>query len=167
MKRSHDILNAPAAASIVDDPLSKATDALRSLCREAGIDASHGIDHALTVLGHLDAAVAAATETLPPSRVLAMRFAALLHDADDKKYWKTADYANATSIMAKAGASPAVIDDAVRMIALVSCSANGNSCPADAAANPELLWPRWADRLEAVGEVRLPCAGLSQHPDAD
>ena len=36
---------------------------------------------------------------------------------------------------------------------MVSCSANGNSCPPEAAEHPELLWPRWADRLEAVGEV--------------
>ena len=142
-----------AAAPAVGNTLTLATDGLRALCDSAGIDASHGIDHALTVLGHLEAAVAVAPETLPASRVLAMRLAALLHDADDKKYWKTANYANAAAIMAKAGAAPAVIDDAVRMISLVSCSANGNSCPADAAAHPELLWPRWADRLEAVGEV--------------
>ena len=55
--------------------------------------------------------------------------------------------------MADAGAAPAVVADALRMISLVSCSANGNSLPADAVARPELLWPRWSDRLEATGEV--------------
>ena len=29
-------------------------------------------------------------------------------------------------------------------------SANGNSVPAEALNNPEILWPRWADRLEAA-----------------
>eukprot|EP00967_Tisochrysis_lutea_P124630 scaffold208515_cov30-Tisochrysis_lutea.AAC.2 len=40
-----------------------------------------------------------------------------------------------------------------QMIQLVSCSRNGNSAPPEAIAAPELLWPRWADRLEATGEV--------------
>ena len=51
------------------------------------------------------------------------------------------------------GAAPAVVDDVARMIHWVSCSANGNACPEPAAESPELLWPRWADRLEAAGEV--------------
>ena len=39
------------------------------------------------------------------------------------------------------------------MISLVSCSSNGNAAPPEARTSPELLWPRWADRLEASGEV--------------
>ncbi|CAK0809368.1 unnamed protein product [Prorocentrum cordatum] len=46
-----------------------------------------------------------------------------------------------------------VAEDVLRMIGLVSCSANGNSAPPEASAEPELLWPRWADRLEATGEI--------------
>lgn len=34
-------------------------------------------------------------------------------------------------------------------------SANGNSIPEDALHEPELLWPRWADRLEATGEIGI------------
>eukprot|EP00966_Prymnesium_polylepis_P130538 3019628-Prymnesium_polylepis.1 len=58
--------------------------------------------------------------------------------------------------MEEAGAAAcgaAVIPDALEMISLVSCSANGNSCPPRAAERPELLWPRWADRLEAAGAI--------------
>ena len=39
------------------------------------------------------------------------------------------------------------------MISLVSCSSNGNAAPPEARTSPELLWPRWADRLEASGEI--------------
>ena len=46
-----------------------------------------------------------------------------------------------------------IVADALKMIDLVSCSANGNSCPEACTAEPELLWPRWADRLEAAGEI--------------
>ena len=38
------------------------------------------------------------------------------------------------------------------MMSLVSCSANGN-VPARRAPRAELLWPRWADRLEATGAI--------------
>lgn len=55
--------------------------------------------------------------------------------------------------MCDAGAGTHVIDEAVQCIGWVSCSANGNSCPPECVRAPELLWPRWADRLEAVGEV--------------
>lgn len=34
-------------------------------------------------------------------------------------------------------------------------SKNGNSVPDDAVREPELLWPRWADRLEATGEIGI------------
>ena len=80
--------------------------------------------------------------------------------------------------MSHSGAAPAVVEDALRMISLVSCSSNGNAAPPEARTpaelfwprqtrsfimhsllmlsmnqqartSPELLWPRWADRLEA------------------
>ena len=55
--------------------------------------------------------------------------------------------------MTAAGAQEKIIDDVVRMIDWVSCSKNGNACPEAARTQPELLWPRWADRLEAAGEI--------------
>lgn len=139
-----------------DDALvvERAADLLDQHCRRAGIDDSHGLLHAAAVLGHADQALKVAT-TLPAARAAAVRLAALLHDADDKKYFpRTATtYENARRIMAEAGAPQAVIDDAVLMIGHVSCSANGNAVPPEAVDSPELLWPRWADRLEATGEI--------------
>jgi uncharacterized protein len=127
---------------------------LVTLCNEAAIPESHGCTHAENVLAHADGALACAD--LPPTRALAVRLAALLHDADDRKYFPDSSaYPNARRIMADAGAEAGVIEEAVKMIGWVSCSANGNSCPEEANQEPEWLWPRWADRLEAVGSVGI------------
>jgi hypothetical protein len=92
---------------------------------------------------------------VPPHRALALRLAALLHDADYRKYFASdpaaPPLANAAAIMAECAVPPAVAAVALRSIGWVSCSANCNSVPDECAAAPELLWPRWADRLEAVG----------------
>lgn len=39
------------------------------------------------------------------------------------------------------------------MISFVSASDNGNAVPKEAKSNPELLWPRHCDRLEAIGVI--------------
>ena len=138
------------------DVVGAAASHLEALFASHAVDASHGILHARAVLAHADAALAAAARPLPAERALAVRLAALLHDADDKKYFgkaSAASLANARRILGAVGAAPAVVDDVARMIHWVSCSANGNACPEPAAESPELLWPRWADRLEAAGEV--------------
>lgn len=129
---------------------------LEALCAEAGIPASHGFEHASRVLLHAERALAAAAPAIPAPRALAVRLAALLHDADDRKYFPDCPkntYPNARRMMEEVGASEEVVGDAVEMISYVSCSANGNSVPSRAEKEPEWLWPRWADRLEAAGEV--------------
>ena len=138
------------------DVVGAAASHLEALFASHAVDASHGILHARAVLAHADAALAAAARPLPAERALAVRLAALLHDADDKKYFgkaSAASLANARRILGAVGAAPAVVDDVARMIHWVSCSANGNACPEPAAESPELLWPRWADRLEATGAI--------------
>jgi len=137
-----------------DPVVREAVTLLRELLDSAHVDESHGISHVLAVLGHLDRAVASAAKPIGVARVQALRLAALLHDADDKKYFdssKTCE--NAARILRDAGADPNVAAEALRCIGWVSCSSNGNSFPAECEEAPELLWPRWADRLEAVGEV--------------
>ena len=39
------------------------------------------------------------------------------------------------------------------MISYVSASDNGNSVPKRAQKNPEFLWTRYSDRLEAIGTI--------------
>eukprot|EP00434_Breviolum_minutum_P031330 symbB.v1.2.027703.t1/scaffold2863.1/size68590/6 len=160
----------------VDPVIAASIDGLKALCEEYKIQASHGLEHALRVLEHADKALSMADD-ICEDRKQAVRLAALLHDADDsgtlslstisshnscysqltgKLFGKKGEGAkNAERIMQQAKAKELVIGDAVRMIGFVSCSANGNSIPEDALHEPELLWPRWADRLEATGEIGI------------
>jgi uncharacterized protein len=95
-----------------------------------------------------------------PEKKLAMLFSALLHDADDKKYFPDSkDYPNAARICQLALKSQTKFNtktiekEMKRMIAYVSASDNGNSIPKRAVTNPELLWARYSDRLEAIGPI--------------
>jgi uncharacterized protein len=159
--------------------VSIARDGLAALCEKARIPESHGLGHASRVLAHVEEALAAVAGSapaggcsggkrrrvhdIPLARALAVRLAALLHDADDRKYFRDCakgSYPNAERLMREAlgpvaDSDESVIRDAVRMISLVSCSSNGNTVPLDAKEEPELLWPRWADRLEATGEIGI------------
>ena len=48
-----------------------------------------------------------------------------------------------------------MIDEAVNMISYVSASGNGNSVPERCIDQPYLLWPRFSDRLEAIGTIGM------------
>ncbi len=155
--------SAKDGAASEDAIVRTATKLLVGVFAAADVDDSHGSLHAQQVLRNLDAALQTADHFLTPERRLACRLAALLHDADDAKYFKRAPatdgdgsdaaFPNAAAVAGAAGASASIVADALRMISWVSCSKNANRVPAEAEAEPELLWPRWADRLEAVGEV--------------
>ena len=99
-----------------DPVVREAVTLLRELLDSAHVDESHGISHVLAVLGHLDRAVASAAKPIGVARVQALRLAALLHDADDKKYFdssKTCE--NAARILRDAGADPNVAGECVPM----------------------------------------------------
>ncbi len=67
-----------------------------------GVPESHGIAHALSVLSNLDKALYASTLAVDDDISLAMRLAALLHDADDRKYFQNSKgYENAVQIMSE------------------------------------------------------------------
>ncbi|CAJ1417645.1 unnamed protein product [Effrenium voratum] len=125
-------LKALAKADLLVDAAVKG---LEALCHAHSVPESHGVGHALRVLHHVDQALARG-RPLPEGRTQAVRLAALLHDADDRKLFGS-KAENAREIMTHIG------------------SANGNSVPEAALAAPELLWPRWADRLEATGIIGI------------
>ena len=114
---------------------------------------SHGIFHALKVLEHTYRALKQCPE-LTDNTKLAIMLAALLHDADDRKYFpKNKSYENARMITRQI--CPQAEDLVIEMIGYVSCSSNGSSIPSDAMKRPWLLYPRWADRLEAIGYIGI------------
>lgn len=92
-----------------------------------------------------------------------MRLAALLHDADDRKYFTPSKpdlkYENAVQIITESLESDAnpmlIIDQVCEMISYVSASGNGNSVPERCIEKPYLLWPRFSDRLEAIGTIGM------------
>lgn len=127
-------------------------DAYYSLCLKNNIDVSHGVAHVVQVLKHVDRAIAQTKHPISTNRITALRLAALLHDADDRKYFPNSkNYENARKIMQNAKVESSILEDTVDIIKLVSSSQNGDNIPERCIKEPELLWVRWADRLEAVG----------------
>ena len=93
-----------AVKKTAEDIIQAARARLEALFLSVGMPESHGVSHCLTVLGHMDSALASTAlapevrDLLTPRRQLSLRLASLLHEADDHKYFKT-DSKNATNIM--------------------------------------------------------------------
>jgi len=132
---------------------------LQELFTRVGMPESHGINHCLVVLGHMEKAISAADSTvvknLTSQKILTLRLAALLHEADDHKYFKNSTNAKdiLVDVLPDDDSKAKIISDVEEMISYVSASANGNSVPPAARSDPTLLWPRFCDRLEAIGVV--------------
>ena len=95
-------------------------------------------------------------------KCLSLKLGALLHDADDRKYFAE-DSQNAKTIIESSlneididnalDDHSKICEDTIHMISMVSASGNGNRIPDEALKNPELLWVRFCDRLEAIGTI--------------
>jgi uncharacterized protein len=113
---------------------------------------SHGIDHAVAVMNHAENALNKATFTVDTRIKNCVLLAALLHDADDRKFFpNNKDYENLRSVIHDMACDD--VELIIRMVSLVSSSKNGDSIPEDAVRNEWLLYPRYADRLEAIGII--------------
>jgi uncharacterized protein len=135
----------------ISEKLSEAESMLSSILEEAKVCVSHGIKHAVRVMTHVKRALAR-DKIIPPNERLAILLAALLHDADDRKFFpKNVNYENARKILRLL--FPMIEERVVNLISYVSASKNGNSIPEEAKSYPWVLWPRYADRLEGTGWV--------------
>jgi len=144
--------------------LSVTKEKLNKLFVEIKMPESHGLNHCLTVLGHMEAAISSGLKNrdsplLTPQKNLTLKLAALLHEADDHKYFPdNKEFQNARmiceqSIPSEFDNKSDVISEVILMISLVSASVNGNSVPEAAKSDPTLLWPRYCDRLESIGVI--------------
>jgi uncharacterized protein len=112
----------------------------------------HGFDHFIAVANHAVAALKC--ETLSPRKKLEVELAALLHDVDDSKIFPDSmGYQNARAILEKIDVSDKdeLIENAIEMIDLVSCSKNGDREPPE----PYMAIPRDCDWLEAIGQIGI------------
>lgn len=137
---------------------------LNALFTEVNMPVSHGLNHCLTVVGHMTKAIESDDNNsqivkLSEKRKLSLCLAALLHEADDHKYFKN-DSSNAANILSDVLESQKDVEDVsgiqsevLEMISYVSASVNGNSVPDKAKNDHSLLWPRLCDRLEAIGTI--------------
>lgn len=140
--------------------LTKYADDLGKFFEKNIIEEGHGATHAYTVASHAMLALNSLKKRPDTHQSRAVILAALLHDVDDHKLFNTIDYANARKILAQE--TPEIVDLVIKMISLVSCSANGNNI--DPALPEWMYYPRWADRLEAIGEEGIRrCHSYSVH----
>lgn len=132
--------------------LEKAAKLLADLLTKNNVCPSHGVLHALRVARHAARALRHCTWKKSDKQYLAVILAALLHDADDRKFFpNNANYDNARRIIHEIGLETDVETSIIEMIKVISTSSNGNSIPTTAIDEPWILYPRYADRIEAIG----------------
>jgi uncharacterized protein len=122
---------------------------------------SHGIQHAISVMSNAKNCMIAnkiiindKTIELSHEEYKAILLAALLHDADDKKFFPSnKNYENLRYILE--GENDNLINLVVTMVDLVSSSKNGDRIPDFIKDKLWMLIPRYADRLEAIGMIGI------------
>nr|WIL03749.1 purine phosphorylase [Cedratvirus plubellavi] len=113
---------------------------------EVAVCPSHNLEHLFKVFLHCRKAL----EVENMERRLC-NYASILHDMDDGKFFSTQDYANARRLLSRLPEEQ--IEEVVKMISWVSSSVNGDSVPEECIEKPWMLYPRHADRLEAIGAI--------------
>ena len=90
-------------------------------------------------------------ESVPACGVEKVALAALLHDADDRKLFRTENNANARAFLEREGVPQEEIEDICAIINSVSFSQNSGKRP----ETPEAQIVQDADRLDAMGAVGI------------
>ena len=136
---------------------SKIILSLQELFDDANVDKGHGVDHSIKVLEHANNALGLMKKPEDELCRHAIRCAALLHDADDRKFFPESDnYQNARRIMRETFPGKKCMEElTIKMIKLVSCSENGNSVEGIKDSEKWMLIPRICDRMEAIGEIGI------------
>lgn len=120
---------------------------LYEFCTLHKLSADHGFVHAIRVYEHARYAYGSMRSVSIRNKFQGL-IAALLHDVDDHKLFpESVDYANTREIISDRSQEDK--KRIIRMIGLVSFSANGNR--SDGAQAWELV-ARYADRCEAIGD---------------
>ena len=135
--------------------IEHSVDLLQDVLEKNNVSPCHGIEHAKIVMYHAFNALEDYPDISEEDK-LAVLLAALLHDADDGKFFPDHhDYENLRRVLADNGKSPAFIDKVAYMVSIVSASKNGDTIPDDVRGKEWMLIPRYADRLEAIGLIGI------------
>ncbi len=133
------------------------------------IDDTHGKNHAEMVMNNCMEAINSRIREgyyISIKDKTKIMIAGALHDMDDRKYFPlSTNFDNARLIINRTNENRRLdysdkmsdedIEDIIKMISWVSSSKNGDTIPDEAIRHPELLYPRYADRLEAIGLIGL------------
>ena len=129
-------------------------DKLNKLLTDNKVSECHGINHAIQVMHNAQQALYYGDYNLTDEEKESVLLAALLHDADDRKFFpNNHNYENLQTILNDK--SKEFIVNVVNMVNLVSSSKNGDSIPDYVKDKEWQLIPRYADRLEAIGVIGI------------
>jgi len=118
------------------------------------VSVCHGIEHAKQVLNNAIKAIEVSTYVLTSEQIESVLLAALLHDADDRKFFLT-HLNNENLRLVLFDKTNEFINSVIDMVNLVSSSKNGDSIPQEIIGSEWKLIPRYADRLEAIGLIGI------------
>ena len=138
-------------------------DKLKYILEKNNVCSSHGLSHAIIVMINAKKCINHDNNTttinnivykLNNEQIKSILLAALLHDADDSKFFpNNLNYENLKIIIE--GESEDIVNNVILMVSLVSSSKNGDKIPNFIKDKEWMLIPRYADRLEAIGIVGI------------
>ena len=128
-----------------EETISAAAEYVQELFRENS--GGHDADHTLRVY-RTSLLIA---EEFPGCDLFSVALAALLHDTDDPKLFRTDDFANARAFLSSHDVDPATADRVCSVVSEVSFSSNRDSEP----TSVEARIVRDADRLDAIGAIGI------------
>jgi uncharacterized protein len=129
-------------------------DKLNKLLTENKVSECHGLNHAESVMNNAFYALKAQDYKLTDEEKDSVLLAALLHDADDRKFFPNNQNNENLRIILE-DKSAEFINLVMSMVDLVSSSKNGDSIPENVQEKEWMLIPRYADRLEAIGVIGI------------
>jgi len=138
-------------------------DKLKNILEMNDVCSSHGISHAIMVMANAKKCINIENNSininnkvfnLSKQQIKNILLAALLHDADDSKFFpNNLKYENLKLVLE--GENENDINEIITMVSLVSSSKNGDRIPDYVIGKEWMLIPRYADRLEAIGMVGI------------
>ena len=131
-------------------------DRLNQILTDNKVSECHGLNHAIAVMNNASNALYSNIHNynLTDEEKDSVLLAALLHDADDHKFFPdNHDYENLRNILNDKPND--FVYQVMFMVNLVSSSKNGDFIPDYIQQKEWMLIPRYADRLEAIGVIGI------------